>query len=231
MNRKAGDSVRIYSKEWVDAQEKDADGDIFRPTENVSTFNFRSFKYAGMVTKICAVSGSNIYVDIDGGNFCWGEWMFDSGYKPAAEPLAAEDAVIAMVQGKETLYDDKGYEYKWDNEIGRFEVRLDDKAEFQAFRVPKLYRGSEKRKRPRTRWEILAWANSDESQGWFVRGIYIGDTEARACWREWQFPQSFRYDTSEDFPDVGVYEYQRARLLPDLSGIDESTIQGFEVEE
>jgi hypothetical protein len=28
-----------------------------------------------------------------------------------------------------------------------------------------------------------------------------------------------------------IEKYQRARLLPDLSGVDESTIQGFEVEE
>jgi hypothetical protein len=40
----------------------------------------------------------------------------------------------------------------------------------------------------------------------------------------WKPPQFFSYNMDLD-------EHQRARLLPDLSGVDEDTIQGFEVEE
>jgi hypothetical protein len=66
-----------------------------------------------------------------------------------------------------------------------------------------------------TRWEILAWANSEASRGWLVRGEG-SDT--------WYVPQFYTY--TDD-----INGFQRARLLPDLSGIDEDTIQGFEVEE
>jgi hypothetical protein len=42
--------------------------------------------------------------------------------------------------------------------------------------------------------------------------------------RDWGQPQSRGYN-------YDLKNYVRARLLPDLSGVDESTIQGFEVEE
>jgi hypothetical protein len=71
------------------------------------------------------------------------------------------------------------------------------------------------RTRSMTRWEILSWVNSPASQNWVVR------TEGSGNWNQ---PQYFSYSLGED-------RYQRARLLNNLSGIDESTIQGFEVEE
>jgi hypothetical protein len=64
-----------------------------------------------------------------------------------------------------------------------------------------------------TKEEAKAWAESDESLGWMVR-INTAD---------WVFPRTLIYTRAID-------DYQRARLLPDLSGIDESTIQGFEAE-
>jgi hypothetical protein len=66
-----------------------------------------------------------------------------------------------------------------------------------------------------TRFEILGWANSKKSRGWVVSQDG-GDI--------WNAPQFFSYDLESD-------RYQRARLLPDFSGVDEDTIQGFEVEE
>jgi hypothetical protein len=64
-----------------------------------------------------------------------------------------------------------------------------------------------------TRWELLAWANSEASRGWLVS----------AGGSDWGSPQYFCYNMEED-------RYQRARLLPDLSGIDENTVEGFEIE-
>jgi hypothetical protein len=194
------------------------------------------FEYAGRTAHITKEDGVLYYLDIDNGEWRWEDWMFDPGYNPAVEPLSAIDAIIAMVRGKETLYDEEGRKHffeedKGDRRHGRLVFLNEDGIAETACTFTGLCRRQEKRKRDMTRWEILAWANSDESRGWFVRGIYIANTEARACLHEWQLPQLFRYDTSESFLDVGVYEYQRARLLPDLSGIDESTICGFEAEE
>jgi hypothetical protein len=55
---------------------------------------------------------------------------------------------------------------------------------------------------------------SEESRGWVVNF----DNS------DWVSPQCRSYDGE-------LKKYRRARLLPDLSGIDESTICGFEVEE
>jgi hypothetical protein len=61
--------------------------------------------------------------------------------------------------------------------------------------------------------EAQAWAESDESLGWMVKlGI-----------REWTFPRFHGYGDD-------ISHYRRSRMLPDMSGVDESTIQGFEVE-
>jgi hypothetical protein len=65
-----------------------------------------------------------------------------------------------------------------------------------------------------TRWEVLNWIISEASRGWVVRDSSYA----------WVPPQFHSYT-------VAISDYQRARLLPDLSGVDEDTIQGFEVEE
>jgi hypothetical protein len=62
--------------------------------------------------------------------------------------------------------------------------------------------------------EARAWAESNESLGWMVKHQET----------HWTFPRYFGYGEI-------ITNYQRAKLLPDGSGIDESTIQGFEVEE
>jgi hypothetical protein len=69
--------------------------------------------------------------------------------------------------------------------------------------------------RTMTCWEALAWASSEASHGWVVTPE--GD-------ETWFPPQFYSYIGNID-------KYQRARLLPDGSGIDESSICGFEVEE
>jgi hypothetical protein len=73
-------------------------------------------------------------------------------------------------------------------------------------------------KRFMTRWEVLAWVVSEESRGWVVRP---------STQHAWAPPQSWYYVEDDG---VLLSYYQRARLLPDLSGIDEATLCGFEVE-
>jgi hypothetical protein len=154
--------------------------------------------------------------------------MFDPDYRPEDEPLSAKDAILAMVDGGETLYDKSGNEYYWDKGDKRFYHRYLDTASLNAVvRFNDVYYRPARRKRPMTRWEILAWATSEESRGWLVRSRFIGDV---GFWRQWDLPQRFSYDTCEGMADDGLFEYQRARMLPDNSGIDESTIQGFEIE-
>jgi hypothetical protein len=71
-----------------------------------------------------------------------------------------------------------------------------------------------------TQSEAIDWARSKESWGWLVRRCQ------NDVWREWRYPTEFDYSLL-----LVLDGYQRARLLPDLSGIDESTVQGFEAEE
>jgi hypothetical protein len=78
-----------------------------------------------------------------------------------------------------------------------------------------FYRRSARQKRYMTRFEVLGWASGAESRGWVVRPDPRGG---------WVAPQCLSY--SEDIKD-----YWRARLLPDCSGVDESTVQGFEAED
>jgi hypothetical protein len=146
--------------------------------------------------------------------------MNESEMNPKAdEPLSVEDVIRAMLNG-ETLYakDDKGDMECWyyhagkcflyafpGNRLGRILSTFPDN----------FYRRPVKHKRDMTRWEALAWASSEASRGWVVR-INISE--------RWHLPQFFSYDSDAD-------KYQRARLLPDGSGIDEDSICWFEVEE
>jgi hypothetical protein len=216
MTRKVGERVRIRPKEWIDAQEKDKDGGL---AGEYSAFAASMFKYAGKEAVILSACNGRYELDIDDGYWFWDDWMFDPGYNPADEPLSAIDAIIAMVRGKETLYDKAGQKYFFELDPGErhYEefvcLNRDGEAE-KNHTFTGLCRRQEKRKRPMTRWEILAWANSDESRGWVVNF----DNS------DWVSPQCRSYSGE-------LKNHRRARLLPDLSGIDESTICGFEAEE
>jgi hypothetical protein len=131
------------------------------------------------------------------------------------EPLSAEDAIRAMLDG-EALYTKTGVSYSYSVEKHWFCVndqmidRINDTGIFSGLcRRPA--------KRPMTRFEVLNWANSEASRGWVVRAIDSG-------YEVWRLPQNLDYN-------MNIEKYQRARLLPDCSGADEDTIQGFEVEE
>jgi hypothetical protein len=163
--------------------------------------------FAGRIAKITNVFTIGYYrIDIDGGKWGWENWMFDPDYK-ANEPLSAEDAIRAMLDG-ETLYNEDGtIGYSWNGDS----FNIVDKDNFDVYT---FYRRPAKQKRAMTRWEVLDWTNSEASRGWVVR---IDDKS------EWVSPQCLGYGSN-------IKDYRRARLLPDLSGVDESTIQRFEIE-
>jgi hypothetical protein len=144
------------------------------------------------------------------------EAPMDTTIAPANEPLDADDSIIAMVRDRKLLYDRNGKRYWYSHDRGCFLcAKIGESIGEPVSVFTGLYLRPEKRGRSMTRWEILAWANSEESRGWLVQAK--GDDL-------WNSPQYFDYTLEED-------EYRRARLLPDKSGIDESTVQGFEVEE
>ncbi|MDR2049679.1 MAG: hypothetical protein LBP69_09530 [Treponema sp.] len=204
---KKGDTVRIRSKEWMDAQKKDNDGDI---TRGDSVFFHPMFQYAGKLAVITQADTDSSYkLDIDVGHWWWCGWMFDPDFQDG-EPLSAEDAIRAMLDG-ETLYDTEGHAYWYVEDRSGFWTNHGCCVD----KFDGLCRRPAKRKRPMTRFEVLNWANSEASRGWVVRHSDTGF---------WWTPQYPSYIES-DFEN-----YQRARLLPDLSGVDEDTIQGFEVE-
>jgi hypothetical protein len=217
MKYEVGDVVRIQSKEWFDAQEKNEEGNIYK--DNIS-FVEDMLRYAGKIAKIEKLTVAGYFrLDSDIG-YDWADWMFDPNYDPTREPLPAKDAAQAMLDG-ETLYDKYGNKYEWRNKHGEF-------SRFEAGEIPDqvcnfngLYRRPVKRKRLMNRWEIMDWANSEASRGWVVFcGSIKPSTEAN-----WYSPQYANYS-----PDY-TQRYWKARMLPDLSGIDKSTIQQFEVEE
>jgi hypothetical protein len=210
MKHKVGDIVRIQSQEWIDAQEKKG-ADCWNKWPYF-TEGMRQF--AGCTAKITAVDEDHYHTDLLDPGWLWVDWMFDPEYTPD-EPLSQEDAVRAMLDG-ETLYNRKGAAYTYSSERHWFYVNdtiIDRLFDFSVF--ADLYRRPEKRKRLMTPEEAVKWAVSNESLGWVVRSKPLNT---------WFFPRQFEY-----FGKMGLYE--RAELLPDLSGADESTIQGFEVEE
>jgi hypothetical protein len=144
--------------------------------------------------------------------------MMPKEFKPGweymcSEPLSLVDAVIALVQDGETLYDKDGWAVFWNKHKKEFVLNNGEISIAHKW-LTGLCRRPEKRKRLMTNDEAIAWASGSESLGWMVR--YTRGP--------WMFPRSYEFTKT-------IREYQRARMLPDLSGIDESTIQGFEVEE
>jgi hypothetical protein len=76
--------------------------------------------------------------------------------------------------------------------------------------------------RPMTQFEMMGWANSEESRGWLVRMIDKNDKS------KWLLPQQLRYDCNEGLNHVS---YERAKLLPDCSDIDKTTIRQFKTQD
>jgi hypothetical protein len=221
MKCKAGDMVRIRSKEWIAAQKRDEHGNILLACGTCKII-MEMEKYAGKEAKIIKSysDATGVWYKLDIGNRCyvWQDWMFDPDYK-ADDPLPAEDAIRAMMDG-EILMDSEGREFFWNKDKGCFVACSACYTSPGGIEVIpwaiSLYRRLPKRKRPMTRFEVLNWVISEASHGWVVRK---SDKE------EWYAPYFHVY------PKEGIPALQRARLLPDCSGVDEDTIQGFEVEE
>lgn len=72
--RNAGDKVKIRSREWIDAQNKDEFG-VFM-AGNVAMVE-PQYKYAGMEATITKVNGEIILLDIDDGKWLWSNEMFE----------------------------------------------------------------------------------------------------------------------------------------------------------
>jgi hypothetical protein len=98
MKNKVGDTVRIQSREWIEAQEKikiryidGLEGNCIRGREDNhgGLMEPYHFKYAGRLAKITAFSDTlNYYrLDIDDGQWFWGDWMFDSEDKLLREAV------------------------------------------------------------------------------------------------------------------------------------------------
>jgi hypothetical protein len=212
MNHKAGDRVRIRPMKWIEAQKKNVHGSIEGPGPGF--FVKVMFEYAGREAVITKVCSCGYLLDIDKGIWYWSDWMFDPDYSPSGEPLSPEDAIRAMLDG-ETLYDDEGCSCIWNKTDKDFQFWYEDGLTYKkCTEYSGLYRRPEKRKRHWTNWECLIWAESSNSKGWVVR-------VNKYC--DWHLPQAPSYGGD-------ISRYQRAQLLHDSSGINESTICGFEVE-
>ena len=145
--------------------------------------------------------------------------MKENGYVE----LTAKEAIIAMLNGEEleqriqgmTTLEVKWYEpYFMHRQIGERHWLI---RPFESG-FANLFRKTRKKTRPMDTFECLAWASNAESHGWLVsRKIENGK------WSKWCPPQMFSYYDATD-------SYRRAKILPDKSGIDETTIQGFLME-
>jgi hypothetical protein len=211
--------VRIQPKEWIFEQEK-GDGGYIRKVPGNLVFSSEMQKYAGKISEIrSSHSGAYedfYYLEIDDGASPWTEWMFDLSYDYSANgPLSNGEAIRAMMAG-ETLYSNEGNQYFWNKKDEYFYLRFSNTKKLKLIYVfDNLYRQPVKHARFMMMAEAVAWAKSDDSLGWMAR---ISENNV------WNFPRHLGYS-------FHIADYQRARLLPDLSGIDESTVQGFEVEE
>jgi hypothetical protein len=213
-----GDTVRIRTREQIEALEKAKYAGLPSGTKRSYAIVGEMLCHTGKTATIMDVCRhEDIYrLDVDGGVFVWEEWMFDPDYT-GDKSLSPEDAIRAMLGG-ETLYSRYKVIEKWNGAhfvcqiLGNQEWHL--KPQDGVFTG--LYRLPPKYKRWMTKAEMRAWAESDESFGWRVRHKDLPGS--------WQSPRRWNYTEN-------IYDYECARLLYDLSGIDESTIQGFEVEE
>jgi hypothetical protein len=201
-------------------QEKDGNGYIgnkyFDPSGHHFYMTGPMQNFAGAEAKITMVSDKNSAydIDVDDGRHSWEDWMFEPG---PHEMLSAKEAILAMVEEGRVLYDESGRRFSFNNEAGYFELR-DSAGEIESCSWTfgsRLSYKPPKRNRTMTGAEAKAWAESEDSLGWMAR---------RSDEYDWNFPRLLGYT----FP---IGDYQRVRILPDRSGIDKDTIQGFEVEE
>jgi hypothetical protein len=105
MKYKAGDMVRIRSKEWYDARPRDGHYEYdVRPAEALYSFTSGMAKYAGKIFTIdkvcehyyCLKMPPKAGIDVF---YNWEDWMFDPDYIPD-ESISTKDAIRAMLDGE-----------------------------------------------------------------------------------------------------------------------------------
>jgi hypothetical protein len=208
----------------MDKQTIDSDGDIVL-TERRTLISSRMQKWAGIETIIIGLRKD--YYELNGIPGLWEDLMFEPVHSPAV-PLNPIEAVERMVKG-EPSYTEDGGRVLWDGNVNNFlglqagDINNDSLSIFNGS-FEHLYENLPHlevlKKRDMTRWEVLAWATSEISHGWVV----VNDSKAPADSDYWVSPQYFNYYGS-------ITNYKRAMLKPDCTGVDESSIQTFEVVE
>jgi hypothetical protein len=138
--------------------------------------------------------------------------VFEGEHTHEVGKLSPREAIVEMLNGK-TLITENGDRVTWNKEECAFIFINYTKNYLCNFR--NLSVEPKKNTRPMDTFECLAWVNSTESLGWLVSNKGENDEK----WSDWDIPQRFKY--------TGYVAYRRAKILPDKSGIDESTVQGF----
>ena len=105
MKHKVGDTVRIKSKAWIDAQPKDEFGSI--PFSELC-MPPEMFAYAGDRVIIKAINRDELSyrIDIDGGMWSWIDKMFEGDIGALQKRIADLEAEVAMLKGKKQKRDD-----------------------------------------------------------------------------------------------------------------------------
>lgn len=111
MKYKVGDTVRIKSKAWMDAQPKDADGHIacLGNREDKLTIAPEMFQYAGQTAIISQtiVDGTRYNIYLDDGMWSWVDEMFeDDTIETLQKRIADLEAEVATLKGEKQKQDD-----------------------------------------------------------------------------------------------------------------------------
>ena len=92
MKYKVGNIVQIKSLDWY-KKNKDEDGWV--KEERLSSFVFNMSEYCGMKAKITAVLYNYYFIDIDNGEWCWCDYMFEEGIRLIKKKNPKEPIVIS----------------------------------------------------------------------------------------------------------------------------------------
>lgn len=75
MKYKVGDTVRVKSKVWFDAQEKEYDGLV--RYESWGCFNLKMTEFLGMQAKVTQVGDNAYRLNVDNERWQWADWMLE----------------------------------------------------------------------------------------------------------------------------------------------------------